>query len=211
MIAALFVEKTGPYSSIPGVDVWDQPRVARLYNGPWPVVAHPPCARWGQYATGGPNPKAKRRIVGDDGSCFESALLSVMVWGGVLEHPQGSKAWKHHGLKTPSYHGGWSAADNSGGWTCAVAQGHYGHVAQKMTWLYACGIQPPELIRGPCPGRKRLDTGYRSKQAAKTDRAKVDYVPITRLTWKEQVLTPMPFAQLLVAIAQTAAQNPHNG
>ena len=46
MIAALFVEKTGIYSTFDNVDVWDVERDARNYAGPWPVVAHPPCTRW---------------------------------------------------------------------------------------------------------------------------------------------------------------------
>jgi hypothetical protein len=41
MIAALFVERDGVYFGLPGVDPWDQVRDARLYAGPWPVVAHP--------------------------------------------------------------------------------------------------------------------------------------------------------------------------
>lgn len=47
MIAALFVERRGAYFGIPGVDPWDVTRDARAYAGPWPVVAHPPCQRWG--------------------------------------------------------------------------------------------------------------------------------------------------------------------
>jgi hypothetical protein len=54
MIAALFVERNGIYFGIPGVDPWDERRDARTYAGPWPVVAHPPCARWGRYWHGGP-------------------------------------------------------------------------------------------------------------------------------------------------------------
>lgn len=46
MIAALFVATGGCYFGLPEVDPWDEKRDARLYAGPWPVVAHPPCARW---------------------------------------------------------------------------------------------------------------------------------------------------------------------
>ena len=54
MIAALFVETGGCYFGLPNVDPWDRERDARDYAGPHPVVAHPPCARWGRYWGGGP-------------------------------------------------------------------------------------------------------------------------------------------------------------
>lgn len=41
MIAALFVETGGAYFGLPDVDPWDEPRDARKYAGPHPVVAHP--------------------------------------------------------------------------------------------------------------------------------------------------------------------------
>jgi hypothetical protein len=48
MIAALYVAQNGCYYGLPGVEPWGLPdRDAREYAGPWPVVAHPPCARWG--------------------------------------------------------------------------------------------------------------------------------------------------------------------
>jgi len=46
-IAALFIDERGPYVGLPNVDAWGKTRDARLYRGPWPVVAHPPCERWG--------------------------------------------------------------------------------------------------------------------------------------------------------------------
>lgn len=49
MIAALFVETDGCYFGLDGVDPWDILRDAREYRGPHPVVAHPPCQRWGRF------------------------------------------------------------------------------------------------------------------------------------------------------------------
>lgn len=125
MIAALFVETNGSYYGIPGIDPWDEARDARKYDGPHPVIAHPPCQRWGKFWAGSPYHIAKtgiRKVKGDDGGCFESALNSVRKFGGVLEHPWGSHAWPHFGLEIPSRFGGWVKADEYGGLTCCVEQ-----------------------------------------------------------------------------------------
>lgn len=152
MIAALFVETNGAYYGIPGIDPWDEVRDARNYEGPHPVIAHPPCQRWGKFWAGSPYHIAKtgeRKVKGDDNGCFESALRSVRKYGGVIEHPWGSHAWPHFGLTVPSRLGGWVKADEYGGLTCCVEQGKYGHYARKPTLLYYVGDkQPPELEWG---------------------------------------------------------------
>jgi hypothetical protein len=138
MIAALFVETDGSYFNLPGVDPWDEKRDARQYPGSYPVIAHPPCQRWGKFWAGQPlhiKLTGQRKIKGDDGGCFESALASVRKYGGVIEHPYQSHAWAHFGLNKPSRKGGWIKADEFGGWTCCVEQGRYGHYARKPTYL----------------------------------------------------------------------------
>lgn len=143
MIAALFVETGGSYYGLDNVDPWDQARDARLYPGPWPAVAHPPCQRWGKLWAGQPlhiKLTGERKVKGDDAGCFEAALAAVRKWGGVIEHPWGSHAWPHFGLNTPPRSGGWAVADFEGGWTCCVEQGQFGHYARKPTLLYVHGV-----------------------------------------------------------------------
>lgn len=200
MIAALFVEKNGAYFDLPDVDPWDVDRDARLYTGPHRVVAHSPCQRWGRYWSGGPSAKV-RRIKGDDAGCFAAALFSVRTWGGVLEHPEGSAAWRWFGLTVPPKRGGWTELDEYGGATCCVEQGHYGHQARKATWLYVVGCPLPELRWGPSSGRVRLDEGFHSaaeRTAARAAGAK----PVKRLPTKENLATPPAFRDLLLAIAR---------
>ena len=146
MIAALFVETDGCYFNLEGVDPWDKARDARLYAGPWPVVAHPPCQRWGRFWHGSTR-KPHQHKLGDDGGCFAAALEAVQTWGGVLEHPADSHAWKHFGITPPERHAGWQSAGGGACWnfTCYVEQGHYGHMSRKPTWLYASGVELPEL------------------------------------------------------------------
>lgn len=145
-IAALYVRRGGPYWDLDGVDPWDEERDARLYAGPWPVVAHPPCARWCRLAGLVEARWGHKR--GEDGGCFEAALQAVRTWGGVLEHPAYTDAWAHHGLARPNRFGGWQRTLD-GGWTCQVEQGRYGHPARKATWLYAFGIgDAPPLAWG---------------------------------------------------------------
>ena len=203
MIAALYVQKNGCYYGLDGVDPWDEERDARGYRGPWPVVAHPPCERWGRYWSGGPSAKV-RRIKGDDGGCFAAALASVRRWGGVLEHPEASHAWAHHSLNTPPKSGGWVSAGPGWEWTCCVEQGHYGHPARKATWLYAVGVDRPDLIWGKSSGM-RLDEGFHSKAERQSARER-GVKPIKRLTAHQRIATPPEFRDLLISIAESAAE-----
>ncbi len=145
-IAALYVDPKGPYVGLPGVEVWDEARDARLYAGPHPVVAHPPCSRWCQLA--GIVEKRYGYKRGEDGGCFKAALAAVRRFGGVLEHPAKTHAWRAFDLPRPTAVG-W-ARTFCGGFVCSVEQGHYGHPARKATWLYAFGVPHlPSLRWGP--------------------------------------------------------------
>jgi hypothetical protein len=204
-VAALYVEKGGCYFDLENVDPWDEARDAKSYDGPHPVVAHPPCQRWGKYWAGSPlviNRTGKRLVKGDDAGCFAAALASVRRWGGIIEHPASSYAWKHFGLNAPM-RVGWTMADWEGGWTCHVEQGQYGHWARKETWLYACHVELPQLDWGK--GVTKLDPeivariGF--KKASKLG-------TVSRRGGggndKERSATPVAFRDLLLSIARTA-------
>lgn len=207
-VAALYVETDGAYFGLAGVDPWDDARDARKYAGPWPVVAHPPCQRWGKLWAGQPlfiKRTGIRKVKGDDGGCFAAALDSARTFGGVIEHPWQSHAWPHFNLNTPPRSGGWIAADMFGGWTCCVEQGRYGHYARKPTMIYAFGTDLPELDWGI--GEPRLDPAIIARMGLK--RAKrlgevggrgggQDSTP--------RIHTPEEFRDLLISIARTASQ-----
>lgn len=197
-IAALFVATNGPYFGLPEIEPWDIRRDARTYTGPWPVIAHPPCQRWGRYWFGGPSVKERKRK-GDDGGCFTSALASVRKWGGVLEHPEASHAWGAYGLMAPPKTGGWVAAGDWLGWTCCVEQGHYGHRARKATWLYAVLPELPSLRWGKARGKIRLEEGFHSTEARRIARA-AGVMPIPRISDSERYETPPEFRDLLVSM-----------
>ena len=141
MVAALYVDPNGVYANLPDVEVWDEARDARTYAGPWPVVAHPPCNRWSVLAN------FRRQRDGNDGGCFAAALRCVRAYGGVLEQPALSLAWSHFGLPRPPRYG-WGSSLSDDGWACAVDQGLYGCPMRKPTWLYAYGVELPELRWG---------------------------------------------------------------
>jgi hypothetical protein len=197
-IAALFVAKDGPYFGVPGIDPWDESRDARKYRGPHKVIAHPPCQRWGRYWSGGPSAKVKRKL-GDDGGCFEEAWRNVRAFGGVLEHPEASHAFHKFRLPIPKWHGGWSAPDAWGGRSACVAQGHYGHVARKMTWLYGVDIDFRELKWGPTEPKIHPDLGFHSKE----ERARAVKTGICqRLSKRQRTLTPIEFRDLLISLVK---------
>jgi hypothetical protein len=203
-INALFVDEFGPYhfTRVEGVKAWHERIDARLCRNGWPAVAHPPCQRWGRYWSGGPSVKEKK-LLGDDNGCFAFSLWYVRLFGGVIEHPEASHAFKFFGLPIPQRSGGWSEPDSYGGRSCCVEQGHYGHTARKATWLYAIKTDFPELRWGPCESKTRLDPGFHSREEARAARSAEGYTPIKRLTKEEMIFTPTEFRDLLIGIART--------
>ena len=206
MIAALYVQPRGVYFNLPGVDPWDEARDARTYAGPWPVIAHPPCARWGRYWFGGPTIVRQKRPylkLGNDQGCFAAALFAVRRWGGVLEHPEGSHAWRVFGLTTPPRTGGWIVADAYGGCTCCVDQGHYGHAASKATWLYTARVVALPALRWGKAGHRvaTIDLSCCTKE----ERARLIKTGVRQqLSKRKRAATPPEFRDLLLSLAARA-------
>lgn len=196
MIAALFVESGGVYSSIDGVDPWDIKRDARLYDGPYPVVAHPPCQLWGKFAKvnfirwGGEHNRP-----GNDGGCFKSALESVSKYGGVLEHPAGSYAWQAYGLLEPKSVGKWDRDELNEGWVCEVWQSAYGHKARKRTWLFYVGTNPPaEMLWDRPDGTHQI--GFQDQRGKERNKPTI--------SGKKASATPELFRDALINLATHA-------
>lgn len=199
-VAALFVDPKGIYPRLIGPEwCWDEARDAREYRGPDPVVAHPPCQLWVNMAAVNWKRYGKQRPAwypdSSDGRCFESALRSVLRFGGVLEHPAGSHAWAAHNLPAPSPHGGWGPGHLliRNVWTCEVWQSAYGHRARKRTWLLYAGSRPPfELDWTREPGTHQVGWFDRKKPT---------------LSKREASATPEPFARMLIALAEHSKGN----
>lgn len=203
MIAALFVDPAGPYVGLPNVDPWDEKRDARAYAGSDPVVAHPPCERWGRMAEG--SPTHKRFKIGDDAGCFAAAAAAVRKNGGVIEHPQGSHAWRTFGLPIPEGRG-WTVADRFGGRSCYVDQGAYGHKAKKATWLYAVLPEPfPKMNWARVWDRPYIGgDGFHSSAERARAKATGRWTPKEQIPTGENHLTPPAFRDALLALADRA-------
>jgi hypothetical protein len=198
-VAALYVATGGVYYGLPDVDPWDEARDARLYAGPWPVVAHPPCQRWCRFAKQVEGLYGYK--VGDDGGTFYAALDAVRTYGGVLEHPAGSLAWASYGLPEPRSTGGWTLSLLDGGASCYIEQGRYGLPMRKATWLYACLPDYPKLRWG-----RRIDTeagefkwnAYLYKRPQNRNRP--------RLPASILAQTPVAFRDVLLDMARSASR-----
>ena len=194
MMAALYVQTDGCYFGLDGVDPWDERRDARLYNGPHPVIAHPPCQRYGRLGAinyGRWGGEHNRPL--NDGGTFAAALAAVNYWGGVLEHPADSMAWPAYNLVKPSLRGGWSRSGI--GWVCEVWQSAYSHRARKRTWLYCVGHDPPpDLDWSQSPGTHQIG-GKRAVGISKPT-----------LSPAEASATPTRFRDVLIELAEGASK-----
>lgn len=195
MIAALYVRRGGVYYGLDGVDPWDESRNALGYDGPHPVVAHPPCSRWCRLAGLVEARWGHKR--GDDGGTFAHALRCVRQFGGVLEHPAYSDAWAAFDLPRPVRSGGWTRG-LCGGWSAHVEQGRYGHAAKKATWLYAYGVELPKLRWGSTPAGAALALVSKCANRVRADESR------PRLIESKAARTPIEFRDVLLEMARSA-------
>jgi hypothetical protein len=185
-IAALYVDaENGPYAHMPGVDCvdcWDVERNAKVYPGPGPVVAHPPCGPWGALAW---------RCSKQDPECGPIAVTQLRAFGGVLEHPANSALWDFCRLPKPG------EFPRDGLWTLEVDQCRWGHRARKRTWLLFSRIEPCAV--GELPPWQEPTHVVDSSSLQKRTGADVKHLPKG-----ERHLTPPAFAEWLVALALQA-------
>lgn len=181
-VAALYVDVArGPYASMPGVEAWGVERDATTYDGPHPVVAHPPCAAWGRL----------KWFAKDDGHTGPIAVAQVRKFGGVLEHPEHSTLWRACDMPEP----GW-LPDAWGGYSLHIRQFDFGHKCDKWTWVYVCGCAPDDLP--PMPPRRLEQAEY----VVTNEQRKGDPGYKPRIPVNERHLTPPAFAEWLVAAAR---------
>lgn len=178
-VAALFVREDSIYKTMPGVDAWDKARDARLYDGPGPVVAHPPCRAWGnlsQFAKPEPGEKNLARL----------AVAMVRAFGGVVEHPITSRLWSEQGIYV-------GRSDPFGGAFLVVDQYWWGHRARKRTGLYIVGVDLRDLPSMPMVlGDAPMVAGRTTRQSGKKE-----------ITKAERERTPPDFAHWLVDVARS--------
>ena len=177
-VAALYVDPLGPYPTLAGVECWDESRNAKTYPGPHPVVAHPPCGPWS---------RLRHLSRYQDPECGLVAVDQVRRWGGVLEHPDGSRLFRVRQLPLPG-----GLPDEFGGWSALIDQVSWGHKARKRTLLYVVGVHPSSV---------RFRVGGEPTHLVTTcHRGEARTLPTLSAAARRR--TPLDFAEFLVALAR---------
>lgn len=142
-VAALYVDPQGPYGAL-CKEVFDMDRNAMTYEDSTakglPVLAHPPCGPWGHLSWA---------CTQQDPATGHHAVHMVRKYGGILEHPVGSKLFKECGIHADEWDNPERKLDAYGGYTIRLKQFDYGHRGQKDTIFYIVGLAelPPMLQR----------------------------------------------------------------
>ncbi len=187
-VAVLFARNDSVYKTLPRCDVYDTARDARNYDGPWPVVAHPPCRAWATLRNHA-KPAAHER------NLARLAVALVREFGGVLEHPHRTTLWEAQSLPPVGQR------DAFGGFTLVIDQNWWGHRAQKRTRLYVVGCEPSEVPTMPLVLGKATHTvglwSGRNKATCRPSIAKHEYES-----------TPHELATWLVSLARCCQRKP---
>lgn len=180
IVAALFIDRLGVYPTLPGVECWDEARDACLYNGPHPVVAHPPCGPWSRL----------RHLSQEDERTKELgryAIRAAKRWSGVVEQPAFSRLFADFGIARSEL--------------VEVTQVSWGHVARKPTWLYFVDV--PEIVGIRTGGSV---THWASGMRPHARKGRGGFAPegIKICSAEQRRRTPIAFAEWLVGLARTA-------
>jgi hypothetical protein len=189
MIAALYIdERRSPYLGM-GLDCWGESRDATRYDGPGPVIAHPPCGHWGRYA----------HRCHDDGHTGPIAVEQVRRLCGVLEQPKDSRLFLECGIPKPG-----EFPDAWGGYSILVYQRDWGHRADKPTWLYIVGASSLPPMPPALPSREHKTAKRRTLKNGAIRHGDATRGVLECLSKNQRHLTPEPFARWLIALAETS-------
>ncbi len=187
-VAILCAAKKTAYRDIPGLEIYDEARDARTFQGGMPVVAHPPCRYWLPHGFG----TIARAAVTPEKIKAEKELgflcvKHVLECGGILEQPARSLLWKEGGLPVPGL------AQSPDSFALHVWQAWWGMPVKKGTWLYFRGINQFAIDIPFCLHAKGADKKwYRNPFGGHAERT------------RQSSHTVPAFAQWLVALARTA-------
>ena len=153
MIAALYVETGGCYFGLPDIDPWDEKRDARLYDGPYPVIAHPPCTRM---ANSGVMWLEKRNL-------WDDLDEATTFFNHFVEY---GKAGNKIAIENPIPHK--YAVEKIGKYSQVIQPYMFGHTERKATCLWLFGL--PEL-------KETNNVMEEMKKLPKNEQQRIHYLP----------------------------------
>lgn len=170
MIEVYFTQKNSNYNLSNKFDCYDKERNSLSTKSKLPAIYHPPCRTWGRLRGLSNNEPGEHLLA-------VWSILRIWRYGGVLEHPAGSKLWDLMKLPLPG-----SGYDKFGGFSISINQSWFGFKAEKNTWLYIKGCKINEIpsielsfdaithvvtTSKKGTGKKELSKGARSKTPVK--------------------------------------------
>ena len=152
---------------------------SRAYMGPYPVVAHPPCAPWG---------RLRGMSNGADRDCGIAALNAVTAFGGCVEQPAWSTLFRAAGVAHVP-----GMVDRWGGRIVPIPDARrLGGLTPKPTWVYMVGV--PQEVRYAA-WRMYSQAVYHDPGA---------WCKVQNMSKRQREATPGPMARYLVYCAARA-------
>lgn len=173
----LFAQINSTYKKL-DCDVYDIERNALTCTRIEAAIYHPPCRTWGRlYKLCNWEPAEHWLAVW--------SILRIWRYGGLLEHPAGSKLWKLMKLPIPG-----SGYDIHGGFSLSIDQSWFGHKCKKNTWLYIKGINQNEI--------PNYELNFDCVTHSISSGSKTSNLLVVSKIWREK--TPVKLALFLIEI-----------